>query len=277
MTVTTNRVDAIFEEERAAGNALLMPFITGGFPSLEATRAVLPALRQAGARIVEIGFPFSDPIADGPVIAASMHDALLRGTTPDDIFQACRQVSDGADSPDSLPAMIAMASISLIRAAGDEAFVVRARDAGLNGLIVPDADLAEAGALKSLCDAHGMSLTLLLSPTTSADRAQRIAACCSGFVYLLARAGITGESSALPQIKGRVAELRSMTNLPIAVGFGISTPQHVAAVTACADAAIVGSALVRSMNDSRDRSVDVAQAMMSSLASGLRRGAPPET
>jgi tryptophan synthase alpha chain len=277
MTVTANRVDAIFEEERTAGNALLMPFITGGFPSLEATRAVLPALRQAGARIVEIGFPFSDPIADGPVIAASMHDALLQGTTPDDIFRVCRQVADGAEGPDSLPAMIAMASISLIRAAGDESFVVRARDAGIDGLIVPDADIAEAAALKTLCDAHGMSLSLLVSPTTTADRARRITACCSGFVYLLARAGITGESSAMPQIKGRVAELRTMTNLPIAVGFGISTAEHVAAVTACADAAIVGSALVRGMNESRGRSVDAAGDLVRSLACGLRRGAPPET
>lgn len=276
MTATANRIDAIFEEERAAGNALLMPFVTGGFPSLEATRAVLPALRQAGAKIVEIGFPFSDPIADGPVIAASMHDALLQGTTPDDIFRVCRQVADGDEGPDSLPAMIAMASISLIRAAGDESFVVRARDAGLDGLIVPDADLAEAAALKALCDAHGMSLSLLVSPTTTADRAQRITACCSGFVYLLTRAGITGESSAMPQIKGRVAELRTMTNLPIAVGFGISTPEHVAAVTSCADAAIVGSALVRSMTDARDRSVDAAEDLVRLLARGLRRGAPPE-
>jgi len=269
MSAAANRIETIFREERAAGNAVLMPFITGGFPDLQTTREVLPALGRAGARIVEIGFPFSDPIADGPVIAASMHEALQHGVTPEDIFALCGEVS-GSD--DSCPALVAMASISLLRAAGEETFARRAKRAGFAGLIVPDADLEESAALRSICDEHDLCLSLLISPTTSIDRAKRIAEISSGFLYLLARAGITGETDRAPNIEQRVTDLRRITDLPIAAGFGISTADHVTAVTASADAAIVGSALVRRMHESRDDAVNTARAFIHSLAAGLRRG-----
>ena len=241
-----NRIDRHFRDARDHG-PLVMPFITAGFPDLDVTEQVVRGCADAGIRIMEIGVPFSDPIADGPVIAASMHDALQRGTTP-------RAVLDrlAAIRPDIDLGLVLMLSHSIVARLGGAAFVHQAADAGIDGLIVPDIDLHAADALLPAVDDRDLAFALLVAPTTSPTRLEQICARCRGFVYLLARAGITGERDDAPDIAASAAAVRAVTSLPVAAGFGISRPEHVRAATRHADAAIVGSAIVRTMRDAAD-------------------------
>lgn len=255
---------------RRGGSALgVIPFVTAGYPALACTSALLPRLAAAGARVIEVGIPFSDPIADGPVIAESMHRALAAGCTPRGVFDAVRSVRDGVDA-----SLVAMVSHSIVARVGVAAFVGQARESGFDGLIVPDIDLDDAPALRGACDAQGMALTLLVAPTSPEERIRRIADLCSGFVYVLARVGITGERAELPDIAPLVARVRACSPRPVAVGFGISTPEHVRAVLQHADGAIVGSALVRRMRDAIDSGrspEDAAEQLVASLAAAARQ------
>lgn len=241
-----NRVENNFFELSALSEHAIMPFVCGGFPGPGATAQILPALERAGAKFVEVGIPFSDPIADGPVIAAAMHDALLKGVTPASIFEEVRSVRE-----QSRLAIIAMVSVSIVhRMGGPAAFCNQAKSCGFDGLIVPDVPFDESAELQAECKKLDLTLSLLISPTTPVDRAIAIAKACTGFVYLLARTGITGESGGVPEVASRVKRLKEHVSIPIAVGFGISTPQHVnAVISQGADAAIVGSALVRRMRE----------------------------
>jgi tryptophan synthase alpha chain len=258
-----SRIDDIFREHRAAGRTALMPFLTAGYPSIEVTARAIPALGEAGASIAELGVPFSDPIADGPVIAESMHQALLRGVTPSDVFEVVRCVRKKTQM-----GLIAMVSHSIVDRMGAARFVSEAADAGFDGLIIPDIDLDAAGDVKMLADERDLSFSLLIAPTTGAQRMEQVVDLCRGFVYVLARVGITGERDAAPQVAQRVEALRRITDLPLAVGFGISAAEHVRAVTESADAAIVGSALVRRMGEADDP-VAAARTFVSDLAAGL--------
>ncbi len=244
-----------------------MPFLTGGYPSLEVTTDAIGAVAAAGASIIEVGIPFRDPIADGPVIAASMHEALASGATVEGVFRAVR-----AARAKSSVGLIAMVSASIVTKIGEREFVAAASDAGFDGLIVPDLDFACVGGLAQLCDERSMSLSLLVAPTSSPQRIAELASACRGFIYLLARAGLTGEREAPPEVAASVRAIRAVSALPIAGGFGISTPAHVAAVTEYADAAIVGSALIRRMGSTRP--VEAAAEFTQLLATGLRTGAP---
>jgi tryptophan synthase alpha chain len=263
-----SRLDSVFSRLRAQRRPALMPFITAGYPSLEVTRRVLPELEKSGAAAVEIGFPFSDPIADGAVIAASMHESLQAGITPDDIFTLVKELR-----PKTSLALIAMVSDSIVTRIGPEQFVGAAAQAGFDGLIVPDIDLNAARPLFGLARLHHLSFTLLVAPTSTPRRIKEVTALCSGFVYLLARVGITGESTHLDEqlLARRVALVREHTDLPIAVGFGISKAEHVQAVARFADAAIVGSALVRRMGESADP-VKAASDFVRELAAGVSGG-----
>lgn len=268
------RVDDILARHRSAGRTALFPFVTAGYPSLDATASVITAFEKAlGPTVVELGIPFSDPIADGPVIAASMHEALAAGVTPARIFETVRGVRAATEH-----ALVAMVSVSVVHGMGRERFVAEAAASGIDGLIVPDLDVegaasGEERALGALAAEHGLTFTLLVAPTTPADRLGAIAAACTGFVYLLARTGITGERDRPPNVQDRVAALRQATDLPVAVGFGISRPDHVAAATAAADAAIVGSAIVRLMGRAEDP-VAAAAALARELAGGLATRRP---
>ncbi len=257
-----SRLDAIFKELRQSNSSGLMPFLTGGFPDLETTEQTLLGMGEAGADIVEIGFPFSDPIADGPVIASSMHQALEDGLRIESLFEVVQAVREKVSI-----GIVAMVSKSIIERMGDETFISRSAEAGFDGLIVPDMDISNADRLGQLAEAHDLGMTFLIAPTTSVDRADRILKACRGFVYLLARAGITGESDQAPEIEKQVHMIRSMSDLPIAAGFGLSTAEHVQLVTEHADAAIVGSALVRRMAESNDP-VQTALDFTKALASG---------
>lgn len=237
------RMTQRLQHDRAAGRGSLMPFVTAGSPSLEATVATIRTLDRLGVAAIEVGFPFSDPIADGPVIAASMDRALRLGTTVAATMGAIRSIR-----PQVGCGLIAMVSMSIVHRHGGAAFVRQAHEAGFDALIVPDMDVNAADQVLGAVDQLGMGLALLVAPTSSPARIRAITARCRGFVYALARAGLTGAGDAPPDVAATVAALRAETALPIAVGFGISTAEHVRMVIHHADAAIVGSALVRAMD-----------------------------
>lgn len=241
-----NRIDEIFARHKAEKRGAVMPFICGGYPSAGTTAKLLPALSAAGAAVIEIGIPFSDPIADGPVIAAAMHEALQRGATPATVLAEVAAARDRTSA-----GVVAMVSISIVQRATQERFVASCRDAGIDGLIVPDLPLEESDRLRGIAADAGLTVSLLVSPTTAPARAERIAQACTGFVYLLARSGVTGERASLDarDVGERVKLLRGVTGLPIACGFGISGRAQVQEVLGVADAAIVGSALVRRINE----------------------------
>ena len=246
-----------------------MPFLTGGDPDLETTSRVIEALDRGGASVCEIGVPFSDPIADGPVIQASMTRALDGGVRVEGVLEAVRSVRDRTGM-----GLVAMCSYSIVHRRGLAAFCASAVGAGLDGLILPDLSLEESAAAREAAAKHGLTLSLLIAPTTPIERAKRIAEASTGFVYVVSRRGITGESADLPpELPGRLEAIRSATDLPVAVGFGISSAQQVRAVVREADAAIVGSALVRRIHEAHAAGEDpaeAAQAFTSSLAEGLR-------
>ena len=278
--MASSRINAIFVRQRAAGRTGLIPFVTGGFPTLAATEAVLPALEAVlgpDGGIVEIGIPFSDPIADGPVIAASMHEALAAGVTPPDVFETVRRVR-----PASALGLVAMVSASIVHRMGPQRFMADAAEAGFDGLIVPDFTGNDDGegpddAFGEIAAGCGLAFSRLVAPNTPPRRLERIAGRCRGFVYVLARVGITGERKAPPDVADRVEAVRQHTDLPVAVGFGISGPAHVAAVTAVADAAVVGSALVHRMSGAGDparAAAEYAGTLVAAL-SPRRAGSPP--
>lgn len=266
-----NRIDRIFHDRRRAGQRTLMPFVTAGDPDPASTEALLPALEQAGASVVELGIPFSDPIADGPVIEQSMTRALNRGTTLSDVLAMVRSVRAKVEL-----GLVAMVSYSIVYRYGLERFVGDARAAGIDGLIFPDLPVDEAGPAQNAAAEAGLTLSLLIAPTTPIDRARAIAAASTGFVYVVARAGTTGQQAALPpELTDRLAELRAVTDLPLAVGFGISQPEHVRQVVREADAAIVGSALVRQLEQHQDADqaslVEAVSNLTRDLAGGLQQ------
>lgn len=269
VALAMGRIDDIFAELRHQQKRALMPFVCGGHPGPGSLVKLLPLLESAGSAIVEIGFPFSDPIADGPTIAAAMHSALLAGATPRGILEEVSQVRGSLRV-----GLVAMVSVSLVHRweGGAAGFVKAAGDAGFDGFIFPDAPLEESGPLLKAAADAGKSASLLIAPTTPIERAKKLLASCTGFAYVLARTGITGERDKAPDVAGRVAKLRELTTLPLAVGFGISKREHVRAVVQHADAAIVGSALVRRIGDAAAAGKDWAAnayGFVRELASGL--------
>lgn len=270
MTDTTEhtgltRLDAAFAKAKSEGRGALMPFVCAGHPTPDALPAVLRSLAEAGADAVEIGFPFSDPIADGPVIAAAMHEALTAGYTTDRLFDQIASVRGDISIP-----LIAMVSASIVEGlSGPAAFAERAASAGFDGLIIPDLPLEESERARQAAADNNLGLALLIAPTTPAERAAKIAKACTGFVYLVARAGVTGERGEAPEIERLVGPIRSATQTPIACGFGIATADHVRAVTKHADAAIVGSALVRKLSESKDDPAAAARNLTTDLAASL--------
>ena len=261
-----NRVNTIFEGLRGRGGKALMPFLTAGDPDLDTTAALVRAAQDAGASVCEIGIPFSDPIADGPVIQASMGRALDAGVRVEAVFEAVARVRSGVEL-----GLVAMVSYSIVHRVGLEAFVGRARDAGFDGFIFPDLPLEESGPARAAAAEAGLILSMLIAPTTPLDRAQQIARASTGFVYVVSRPGITGARRELPpELPARLEDLRAVTDLPLAVGFGVSSAQQVRQVVEVADAAIVGSALVgRVAGAEPGRAADAGAAFIAELARGL--------
>jgi tryptophan synthase alpha chain len=234
-------LEAMFAANRAAGRKAVAPFVTAGDPDPATSVAVLQALDRAGASLCELGVPYSDPIADGPVIQASYTRALGSGITLEKVFGAAREATPRVTMP-----ILAMASYSLVFRRGIDRFVADATAAGLAGFVVPDLPVEESDDLDGACRAAGLALVRLVTPTTPPARAAAIAAKSTGFLYCVSVAGVTGARTELPPgLIDRVKWLRGQTDVPILVGFGISGPDQVKAVCEVADGAIVGSALVR--------------------------------
>jgi tryptophan synthase alpha chain len=234
-------IAAVFAELKAQRRQAFIPFVTAGDPDLAWTARLLTELAACGADVIEVGFPYSDPIADGPVIQASYTRALNKHVRVRDIFAEIAKVS-----PDLSPPLVAMVSYALIFRGGAEAFLDSAAAAGFAGLIVPDLPGDEAQPFAALVRRHGLDLIQLVAPTTPADRMQRIVQNASGFVYCIAVAGTTGVREALPaELADMLKTLRQQTDLPLCVGFGISRPEQVRQLKGLADGVIVGSAIVR--------------------------------
>jgi len=242
-------IDQLFQQRRAAGRKAFLPFLTAGDPDLEFTQAVVRELAQRGCDICELGIPYSDPIADGPVIQASYTRALEHHVQLDDILRHIQAITPTLAMP-----LVTMVTYSIIYRQGLDDYVSRAKTAGIAGAIVPDLPVEEAAPLATICRREDFSLIQLVTPTTPTERALRIADSSTGFLYYVTVTGITGERAALPPaIVDDVAKLRESTHLPICVGFGISRPEQVRLLAPVADGLIVGSAIVRRIAAAADR------------------------
>jgi len=231
----------------APGTAALMPYLMGGFPTLEGSLAIGHAYADGGADLIELGVPFSDPLADGPVIHAAGTVALRAGATVAGVLEVCAGLSE------RLPVVV-MLYANLVLARGPEVFARTLAAAGASGLIVPDLPLEEAGEVREACDAAGVALVPLVAPTTPDDRLQDIGAQARGFVYTVSVTGTTGERAALSDRFASVIErTKRATDVPVALGFGIGSAEQVRqAADAGADGVIVGSRLVRAAGEADD-------------------------
>ncbi len=223
---------------RAEGRKALIPFVTAGDPSLGDLPAILSALEEGGADVIEVGIPFSDPIADGPTIQASSQRALDRGVTPSQVLEALEKCRP------EVP-IVLMGYYNSVLARGLDDFARRAREAGASGAIISDLIPEDAGPWLAACEAAGLEPVFLAAPTSTDERLRKAAEASRGFLYAVSRTGVTGAGSeAPPEVQSLVARIRAFTELPVCVGFGISRPEHVQMVWQAADGAVVGSHLV---------------------------------
>ena len=246
-----------FSQLQAEGRCALMPFLMAGDPDLARTRAALLALQAAGADMIELGIPYSDPLADGPVIQAAASRALASATTPGKVLEMLASLRGEL----TIPVILFTYSNPLLNR-GMEAFCRAAASAGAAGLVVPDLPLEEAEKLSSIAAAEGLDLVLLVAPTTPTERMGRIAAASRGFTYLVSVTGVTGVRTSIEtRVEGLVHQLKAMGPTPVAVGFGIAGPEQARQVRDWgADGAIVGSALVKVMAEADASQQDVAAA-----------------
>jgi len=262
-----SRIDATFKRLREAKRKAFMPFVSAGDPNLETTAKILKALEsRSAADLVELGVPYSDPIADGPTIQASYQRALAGGATPGAILDMMKMLRAGGFK---LPVCL-MTSYAMVYRPGPEAFVARAADAGIDGFIVPDLPVEESGDLAALLARRDMAHVLLVAPTTPPARRKAIIARSTGFIYSVSIVGITGERDELPEdLSAYIKGIKKEARVPVCVGFGISKPKHVAAVAKVADGAIVGSAVVRRIAEGAGRPPDAVAKSVADLCEEL--------
>ncbi len=273
---TETRIDRRFAKLRAEGRAGLVTFLTAGDPDPETGAAILAGLPAAGADIIELGMPFSDPMADGPAIQVASQRALAAGMT---LAKTLDMIARFRKQDDETP-IVLMGYYNPIYAFGVERFLATAVKAGVDGLIVVDLPPEEEAELCLPARAAGINFIFLTAPTTDDNRLPRVLANASGFVYYVSITGITGTASALAtDVASAVKRIRRFTPLPVAVGFGIKTPDQAAEIAAAADAAVVGSALVNRLADNLDAAgaakpglVNAVLALVKDLAQGVARG-----
>lgn len=240
-SVPESRLDKTFRRLKTEGRKALITYLMAGDPNLEQTEQLVLELEKAGADIIELGVPFSDPIADGPVIQQAAERALRSGTTLRAILLTVQRLRTRSEVP-----LVFMAYYNSIHAFGPERFCREAAEAGVDGLIVPDMPPDEAGPLQGPAAAAGLQLIFLLAPTSTAERRAYVARRSHGFVYYVSLTGITGAKlGKVSEIGRNVEQIRKVSQTPIAVGFGVTTPEDAADVAAVADAVIVGSAVVK--------------------------------
>jgi tryptophan synthase alpha chain len=265
-----DRISAAFAAARAENRAALMPYYTLGYPDGPAAEAVLRSVAAAGADLIELGVPFSDPLADGPTIQRSTQIALEQGMTVGGCLATVGRLrAGGVTQP-----LLLMGYVNPILAYGPARFVSDAAAAGADGLIVPDLPPEEAGEIGAACAAHRLARVCLAAPTTTAERLAQLAAATTGFLYLVSVAGVTGARAGLPpDLAGFIGRARSVARTPIAVGFGIATPEQARAVGQLADGVIVGSALINAVTAVDDPSA-AAQRFVSRMSAALAEAAP---
>jgi tryptophan synthase alpha chain len=248
-----------------AGKAALMPYLMGGFPDMATSRDIGIACADNGADLVELGIPYSDPLADGAVIHAAGTAALKAGATIDGVLEVAQELSR------RLPVVL-MCYVNLVLARGADAFAQTASDAGVSGLIVPDLPLEESAEIEAACEAHGVALVPLVAPTTPDDRLARIGAKARGFIYTVSVVGTTGERASGESAYRPILErVKRHAQVPVAIGFGISTPgQAAAAASSGADGVIVGTRLVRAAAEAENPAAAVGE-LVAGLAAGLIR------
>ena len=236
-----NRIDKVFKKLGKRNETALIPFITAGDPSVEVTRELVLEMDRRGADIVELGLAFSDPLADGPTIQAASFRALESGMNTQKYFELVASIRRESDIP-----LVLMGYYNPVLRYGLEDFARDAAEAGIDGTIIPDLPLEESGAWTRACNEHGLANILLVAPNTPEDRIKKIVRASKGFIYYVSVLGITGARTSLPpEVAEGLERVKSHTRKPVAVGFGISRPEQVSALSRTADGIIVGSAIVR--------------------------------
>jgi tryptophan synthase alpha chain len=238
--VTVSRIDAAFRDLRAGGRTGLVTYVTAGDPDLERSREILLRLEHAGADVIEVGVPFSDPLADGPVIQRATERAIASGTTLVKVLEVIADIRPRISAP-----IVIFSYANPILRMGLATFIESAKRAGVDGVLTLDVPPEEAGQMRPAFSRARIDTIFLLSPTTTLERIRRAAALGSGFLYGISRLGVTGARTEIAESARELAgRVRSETAMPLALGFGLSRPEHVRAVGEYADAAVVGSALV---------------------------------
>ena len=267
----STRIAKRFAELRASGELGIIAYITAGDPSLDATLKFVLALAEAGADVIELGIPFSDPLADGPTIQRASERALKVGTTLAGVLDLVRRIRQSSLPGNDVP-LILFGYYNPIFQMGVEKFAAAARAAGADGVLVTDLTPEESVDYRRILAAHHLDTVFLGAPTSTDERLARIAAVTSGFLYLISRTGVTGAKDSLPDdLPALLRRARAVTNLPIAVGFGISLPGHVSLLGGLADAAVVGSALVSEIENAK--SIDDASAALAVRVRSLKEAA----
>jgi tryptophan synthase alpha chain len=268
--LTTARIDARFAELKTQGRAGFVAYVMGGDPDLATSLEILKGLPAAGADLIELGFPFSDPIGEGPTIQRAAQRSLAVGTRLDDVLGLARAFREG----DQATPLILMGYLNVVANRGEAAFARDIAAAGIDGVIIVDCPPEESGALADALDAAQISLLHLFTPTSDDARLATIARRTSGFAYYVSVAGVTGVKEADEQVVAPAVErVRKASGLPVAVGFGIKTPERAAAIARVADAAVVGSALVEEIAEGQGRNEDVTARVLSkaeALAKAVR-------
>ena len=264
------RIEQRFKDLRKAGRTGFVAYITAGDPDLNTTHQVVLELDRRGVDVLELGVPFSDPLADGPVIQEASQRALAAGATLEGVLSMVAELRAETEIP-----IVLFTYYNPIHRYGVERFVKRAADVGVDGVLMLDLPPEEGGDYKAQMDVHGLDTIFLMTPTTRDDRMKMIVSHTRGFVYYVSRTGVTGERDFLAdEIQNKVSAICEHTDMPIAVGFGISTPEHVSEIARYADAVVVGSAIVRRVGEYQN-DVDLVSkvgAFVGSLIGPLREG-----
>jgi tryptophan synthase alpha chain len=263
-----DRISAAFEAARGEGRAALMPYLMGGFPDLETSAAVIDAYADTGADLIELGVPYSDPLADGPVIHAAATEALRAGATFDSVMRLCERVAH------RLP-VLPMVYANVVLTLGPDRFAAALENAGAAGAIVPDLPPDEDDAVAAALRERGLAPIGFATPTTSPERLRTIAAGAAGFTYVVSLTGVTGERAELPpELASLVASVKEATAVPAAVGFGIGTPAQAAKVGEIADGVIIGTRLVRLVAEAAGpaEAVDAVSSFLADVRVALASG-----
>jgi tryptophan synthase alpha chain len=240
-----SRITPMFERLRAEKRLGLGPYVTTGYPHRDDTPGIVEAMVGAGADMVELGIPFSDPLAEGPTIQATTHTALRNGVTVASCLEAARECRKRVDVP-----LLFMGYLNPILAFGTERFTQAAVDAGVDGLIVPDLSMEETADLRQACQGAGLDLVMFVAPTSTGERIRTVAELATGFIYCISVTGVTGSRESIgPDVDKLLQQIRALTDTPLALGFGISKAEHLAQLRGKVDAAMVGSAVLEHITE----------------------------